>query len=93
MEDIKELCPRIAVMKEGEIVFDGPLNQVQKMLGDQKVLTVTSDKSIFKLHVPRENLAHETQQIFQNHNVIDLNIQDPPIEEIIESLMKGGTTL
>ena len=92
MEDIKELCPRIAVMKEGEIVFDGPLNQVQKMLGDQKVLTVTSDKSIFKLHVPRESLAYETQQIFQNHNVIDLNIQDPPIEEIIESLMKGGTT-
>lgn len=90
MEDIKELCPRIAIMKEGEIVFDGPLSNVQKMLGDQKVITVTTDEKTLKLHIPRESLAKETQQIFQSHNVLDLNIQDPPIEEIIESLMKGG---
>ena len=91
MEDIKELCPRIAIMKEGDIVFDGPLSDVQKMLGDKKVITVTTDEKSFKLHIPRDSLAKETQQVFQNHNVMDLNIQDPPIEEIIESLMKSGS--
>jgi ABC-2 type transport system ATP-binding protein len=90
MEDIKELCPRVAIMKEGEIVFDGPLAEVQRMLGDEKVISVTTDVTTFKIHIPRENLASETQHLFQKHNVVDLNIQDPPIEEIIESLMKGG---
>ena len=90
MEDIKELCPRVAIMKEGEIVFDGPLVEVQRMLGDEKVISVTTDITTFKIHIPRENLATETQHLFQKHNVVDLNIQDPPIEEIIESLMKGG---
>ncbi len=90
MEDIKELCPRVAIMKEGQIVFDGPLAEVQRMLGDEKVISVTTDLTTFKVHIPRKDLASETQHLFQKHNVVDLNIQDPPIEEIIESLMKGG---
>ena len=93
MEDIKELCPRIAIMKQGDIVFDGPLTEVQKMLGDQKVITVTTEEKTFKLHIPRSDLAQETQKIFLNDNVIDLNIQDPPIEEIIESLMRNGSPI
>nr|MBA2405692.1 ATP-binding cassette domain-containing protein [Bdellovibrionales bacterium] len=41
MEDIKELCPRIVIIKEGEFVYDGSLSNVQKMMGDEKVLSVT----------------------------------------------------
>jgi len=90
MEDIKELCPRVVIIKEGEFVFDGPLNDIQKMLGDEKVLSVTTDESTFKVHVPRNELATKTQDIFTNNNVLDLNIQDPSIEDIIESIMRSG---
>lgn len=90
MEDIKELCPRIVIIKEGAFVYDGPISQVQRMLGDEKVLSVTTENDQFKLNVPRNELSLRTKEVLEKHNVIDLNIQDPSIEEIIEHLMKFG---
>jgi ABC-2 type transport system ATP-binding protein len=90
MEDIKELCPRIVIIKEGEFVYDGALSQVQRMLGDEKCLTVTTKEKTFKVNVPRAELSQKTSEIFHQNEVLDLNIHDPSIEDIIESIMKNG---
>ena len=90
MEDIKELCPRIVIIKEGEFVYDGSLQNVQRMLGDEKVLSVTTEEKSFKVSVPRSELARKTQEILSEENVLDLNIQDPSVEDIIESIMRFG---
>lgn len=90
MEDIKELCPRIVIIKEGEFVYDGSLNEVQRMMGDEKVLSVTTPEDKFKLTVPRRELSKRTSEVFSTHEVLDLNIHDPSIEDIIESIMKHG---
>lgn len=90
MEDIKELCPRIVIIKEGEFVFDGALSKIQRMLGDEKVLTVTTEEKTFKVQVPRTQLSTKTQELFEQNTILDLNIHDPSIEDIIESIMKGG---
>jgi ABC-2 type transport system ATP-binding protein len=90
MEDIKELCPRVVIIKEGEFVYDGALSHIQKMLGDEKVLTVTTDSTTFKLNVPRHDLSKKTQELFEKNTILDLNIHDPSIEDIIESIMRNG---
>lgn len=90
MEDIKELCPRIVIIKEGEFVYDGALTEVQKMLGDEKVLSITTDEKTFKVHVPRNELSKKTQELLSTNNILDLNIQDPSVEDIIESIMRFG---
>jgi ABC-2 type transport system ATP-binding protein len=90
MEDIKELCPRVVIIKEGEFVYDGAFSDIQRMLGDEKVLSVTTQNETFKVHVPRQDLAVRTHQLFDEHDVIDLNIQDPSVEDIIESIMRSG---
>jgi ABC-2 type transport system ATP-binding protein len=90
MEDITELCPRIVIMKQGEFVYDGALSQVQRLLGDEKSLTVTTKEETYKVNVPRHELAQKTAEIFRTKDVLDLNIQDPSIEDIIESIMKHG---
>lgn len=90
MEDIKELCPRIAIIKEGELVFDGPIADIQKMMGDEKCLTVVTKEQTLKLNVPRAELGRKTAELFTTSEVLDLNIQDPSIEDIIESIMKYG---
>ncbi len=92
MEDIKELCPRIVIIKEGEFVYDGSLKNVQRMMGDEKVLSVTTQEKTFKVNVPRMELAKKTHQIFEENEVLDLNIHDPSIEDIIESIMRSGVT-
>lgn len=90
MEDIKELCQRIVIIKEGQFVYDGPLAEVQRMMGDEKTLTVTTKDSSFKVSVPRAELSKKTSEIFSTNEVLDLNIQDPSIEDIIEHIMKNG---
>jgi ABC-2 type transport system ATP-binding protein len=90
MEDIKELCPRIVIMKEGEFVYDGAMSSIQRLVGDEKCLSVTTKTSSFKLNVPRPQLATRTSELFANNDIIDLNIHDPSVDEIIESIMKNG---
>lgn len=90
MEDIKELCPRIVIIKEGEFVYDGALSQIQRLVGDEKCLTVTTKEKVFKVNVPRLTLSSKTAEIFKDNEVLDLNIHDPSIEDVIESIMKHG---
>lgn len=90
MEDIKELCPRIMIIKEGQFVYDGALSEVQKMMGDEKRLTVTTKEKTFKLSVPRSELGVKTSELFTANEILDLNIHDPSIEDIIESIMNYG---
>jgi ABC-2 type transport system ATP-binding protein len=90
MEDIKELCERIVIIKEGGFVYDGPLSDVQKMVGDEKVLNVTTENETFRVSVPRSELSSKTKEILEKHYVIDLNIHDPSVEDIIESIMRNG---
>ena len=90
MEDIKELCPRIVIIKEGQFVYDGALSDVQKLMGDEKVLSITTKDEVIKVSTPKKDLASMTAQIFEKHDVLDLNIQDPSVDDIIESIMKNG---
>ncbi len=92
MEDIKELCPRIVIIKEGEFVYDGSLSKVQRLLGDNKVLSVTTGEKTFKVTVPRADLARKTTELFSGNDIQDLNIHDPSIEDIIESIMRTGVS-
>lgn len=92
MEDIKELCPRIVIMKEGEFVYDGTLSKIQRLLGEEKSLSVTTKENKFTISVPRSELAKKTAELFSTNEVLDLNIHDPSIEDIIESIMKNGMT-
>ncbi len=90
MEDIKELCSRINIIRKGEMIYDGPLSHIQKLTGDTKHLKVTTKDGELEFTIPRENLAIKTKEIFESHEVIDLNIQDPSIEDIIDQILKHG---
>jgi ABC-2 type transport system ATP-binding protein len=39
MEDIERLCPRILILREGGLVFDGPLREIHRRYADHKVVT------------------------------------------------------
>jgi ABC-type uncharacterized transport system ATPase subunit len=78
------------IIKEGEFVYDGSLSAVQKMMGDEKCLSVTTKETTFKVNVPRSELSKKTSEIFSQNEVLDLNIHDPSIEDVIESIMKFG---
>jgi ABC-2 type transport system ATP-binding protein len=59
MEDIERLCERLVILRDGEVVYDGPLAGVHGRLGAQKVLAVRLDASVpaAELALRRERLA------------------------------------
>ena len=46
MEDIEQLCKRIVIIRDGEIVFDGPLEKVTRETQGHKVIVVRPSSTV-----------------------------------------------
>lgn len=53
MDDIEELCERMLLMQEGQLVFDGPLDDVMALYSPHKILTAHFDKGVASDSLPR----------------------------------------
>jgi ABC-2 type transport system ATP-binding protein len=47
MEDIKTLCPRVAMIRHGEIIYDGSLSKILKNNGEDKLISIQIDPKNF----------------------------------------------
>ncbi len=111
MEDIKELCPRVVLIKSGRLIYDGELATIQKQFGEKKRVLLTLEERPTVLPVfpaelgqaeitpdghvavstDRARLRPVIDQLFKAFTPVDVTVQDPAIEEVIESfLQKGG---
>jgi len=105
MADVEALCPRVVVIHHGEILFDGKLAELIKRFSAQKTLVlevdedsgdlsrfgevVSSEGGRVTLRVPKRDTAEVTARILRELTVHDLNVADPPIEEIIDQVFSG----
>lgn len=44
MQDVEDLCKRIVIIEEGNIIYDGPIESVKHRFGDLRTITVKADK-------------------------------------------------
>ena len=58
MEDIKELCPRVVLIKSGELIFDGELKTIQRQFGEKKRLVFTLEDRPLALPTLPHELGH-----------------------------------
>ena len=54
---------------------------------------VSADGDAVSLTVSREKVASITAQILSEHSVLDLTIEDPPIDEVIERVFAAGIAM
>jgi ABC-2 type transport system ATP-binding protein len=108
MADITALCDRVLLIHQGQLIYDGlledlldrfaPYRQVKVELAQALSRDVLADfgevESIqgqeVRLLVPREKLTATISRILAQLEVQDLNVSDPPIEEIIGRLFQTG---
>ncbi len=112
MGDIEALCPRVIIIDHGKIFFDGPLSRVIERYAGHKIIGFTldgaaCDLSAFgeivektahtvRLRVPRAKATEVCREVLGRFPVTDLNVQEPPIEDVIRQLFSehgssGGT--
>jgi ABC-2 type transport system ATP-binding protein len=100
MADVEALCKRVIVIHHGKLLFDGDLsNLVQKFTAHKTIVVqlestdadlsrygevVSFEDGHYTLRVPKADTAHITEQLLVDLPVIDLLVEDPPIEEVIE---------
>jgi len=100
MADVEALCRRVVVIHHGKLLFDGDLsNLVQKFTAHKTIVVQLGDcnadlrsygevvsctDGLFTLRVPRAETAHVTERLLADLPVIDLLVEDSPIEEVIE---------
>jgi ABC-2 type transport system ATP-binding protein len=102
MADVAALCKRVIVIHHGRLLFDGDLSDLLQRFTAHKTIVVQLEDCLADLHqygevlncedgrftlqVPKEQTARVTERLLADLPVIDLLVEDPPIEEVIDQV-------
>jgi ABC-2 type transport system ATP-binding protein len=102
MADVEALCKRVIVIHHGKLLFDGDLAALVQRFSAHKTIVVEleqgdADLSGFgvvvgaaegrtTLRVPKADTARVTERLLRELPVLDLTVEDPPIEEVIDQV-------
>jgi ABC-2 type transport system ATP-binding protein len=87
MADVEALCERVIVIHHGRILFDGRLNALANRFSSAKTIeAVLADGERISLSVPKADIPQATARLLAENEVVDLTVEDPPIEDVIEQV-------
>lgn len=102
MADVEALCKRVIIIHHGQLLFDGALTELVNRFSPHKTIVIdldtekadlsnygeviTAEGSRITLRVPKAETATVTGRLLADLPVIDLTVEDPPIEEVIEQV-------
>lgn len=100
MADVVALCKRVIVIHHGVLLYDGVLSGlIDKFSAEKTIALSLADRNVdlqaygkvasrdgdrAVLQVPKGQVAEVTTRLLADLQVIDLTIEDPPIEDVIE---------
>jgi ABC-2 type transport system ATP-binding protein len=112
MADVTALCPRVILIHQGKLLYDGDLQGLAARLTPFKLLRLSLENGRAKtehidalppeieiierqngsltLRVPRSKTAVITAHLLNTLPVVDLVVEDPPIEVVIDQIYQGA---
>jgi len=100
MADVEALCKRVIVIHHGRILFDGALASLANEFAAYKTIGVVLENGNARLddygevihrdgdratlRVPKADTSRIAARLLSEHEVLDLTIEEPPIEDVIE---------
>lgn len=106
MADVEALCRRVVVIHHGKLLFDGELHDLVQRFAPYKTIVVQLDGGAadlraygevvraadgqVTLRVPKAETAAVTGRILADLPVVDLTVEDPPIDDAIEQVFTRG---
>jgi ABC-2 type transport system ATP-binding protein len=108
MADVEALCKRVIVIHHGKLLFDGDLETLVQEFTAHKTIVVQLEEQNadlsrygevvsfedghYTLRVPKADTARVTGRLLADLPVVDLLVEDPPIEEVIELVFAQEAT-
>ena len=103
MADVASLCPRLILIDHGKVQYDGPLAELSARLSPYKLIRISTqgDPTAFGeviekadgqwvLRVPRDEVAATTGRLLQAMEIMDLAVEEPPLEKVIDQAYREG---
>jgi ABC-2 type transport system ATP-binding protein len=112
MADVVALCPRVILIHQGRLLYDGDLSTLAKKLAPFKLIHVSlgnghgTDGAVLDLPAGAELIEREngrltlrtardaaprtTAHLLNTLPVVDLSVEDPPIEAVIDQIYQEG---
>jgi ABC-2 type transport system ATP-binding protein len=100
MADVAALCRRVVVIHHGHLLFDGELSLLLQKFTSHKTISIqlgecqadlnkygevlSCEEGRYILRVPKAETARITERLLADLPVVDLLVEDPPIEEVID---------
>jgi ABC-2 type transport system ATP-binding protein len=100
MADVQALCRRVIVIHHGRILYDGPLTGLADQFAAYKTIGIALENGLadldrygevihrdgdwVTLRVPKTEASEVAARVLAELSVLDLTIEDPPIEDVIE---------
>jgi ABC-2 type transport system ATP-binding protein len=100
MADVEALCKRVIVIHHGRLLFDGALASLADEFAAYKTIGVVledgaapldaygeiihRDGDRVTLRVPKADTSRVAARLLSEQEVLDLTIEEPPIEDVIE---------
>ena len=83
MKDIENLCSRIIMIEEGNIIYDGTLENIKHRFGDQRTVNVTSSYEVDVNTLDKFNgkVHYEAKD---NNLIIKFNAEEISLETIVD---------
>ena len=107
MTDVEALCRRVIVIHHGKLLFDGELSALVRRFTAHKTIVVrlgdcvtdlssygevvSCEDGMATLRVPTAETARATARLLADLPVVDLTVEDPPIEDVIERVFSQET--
>jgi ABC-2 type transport system ATP-binding protein len=101
MADVEALCRRVILIHHGKMLFDGELGHLIERFSPYKTIAVrleepadlrpygeviASSEEQITLRVPKGEVARVTECLLADLPVVDLSVEDAPIEAVIEQI-------
>lgn len=87
--DVEVLCPRTIVINHGRLVIDEPTDELRKRYFTTKHVeyVLPNGKRVeMKVDLRKHELREVLRDLLKEHDVTDLDVSDPSMEEVIEAV-------
>lgn len=89
MEDIEELCKRILIIREGALVYDGPLEEVRTSYATHKTVVVRLRESVEASVVSAKLLSLGLEEVKSEDEAVRVKTPRDKIPQTINALLQS----
>lgn len=105
MDDVAALCPRVIVIDQGRLIYDGSLDELVRKIQPEKRVGLRLQQPVSRADLDElggQVIVHEDAEVLLQVGgealravvtaalaklpVLDLTVQDPPLEEVLSEL-------